>query len=204
MTNIVMYKNVFIGNGTKIDDFCVLGYPPGKYLPGELELRIGIGGIIRSHTCIYAGVTIGDSFQSGHHVLIRQNTIIGNECSVGSGCILEHNISMGNQVRLHSNVFVPEYTVFEDECWIGPNVVFTNSKYPNTSESKKLLSGAIVKKRARIGANVTILPGVCIGIDAFVGAGAVVVKDVQDGQVVVGNPSKVMNKKDLLFNQERD
>jgi len=101
-------------------------------------------------------------------------------------------VHIGNRVRLHSNVFVPELSVLEDDCWLGPNVVLTNAKYPATPTTKEELVGAYIEKRAKIGANTTILPGVRVGTDALVGAGAVVTVDVPPGAVVAGNPARVI------------
>jgi acetyltransferase-like isoleucine patch superfamily enzyme len=101
---------------------------------------------------------------------------------------------LGDRVRLHSNVFVPEYSVLEHDCWIGPNVVVTNARYPQSPSAKTELKGAHVEPFARIGANTTLLPGVRIGRGALVGAGSVVVRDVAPGAVVAGNPARVINR----------
>ena len=95
-------------------------------------------------------------------------------------------------MRLHSNVFVPEYSVLEDDCWLGPNVVLTNARYPRSRHVKEQLRGPLIKRGAKIGANATILPGLTIGEDALVGAGAVVVDDVPARAVVVGNPARIL------------
>jgi len=99
-----------------------------------------------------------------------------------------------DNVRIHSQAFIPEYSIIEENAWIGPNVVFTNAKYPLSPGVKEDLKGPTIKKGAKIGANATILPGLVIGQNALVGAGAVVVKDVPDDAVVVGNPAKVISK----------
>ena len=96
---------------------------------------------------------------------------------------------------MHSQVFIPEYSILEDG-WIGPNVVLTNARYPNEVDSKNTLKGPIIKNKARIGANATILPGVQIGRNSLIGAGCVVTKDVEPNSVVVGNPGKVVRELD--------
>jgi len=97
-------------------------------------------------------------------------------------------------------VFIPEYSLLEEDCWIGPNVVITNAKYPKLSPVKNGFKGAYIKKKAIIGANSTLLPGIVIGENAFVGAGSVVTKDVPDGHVVVGNPARILcTIKDLPY-----
>jgi acetyltransferase-like isoleucine patch superfamily enzyme len=85
---------------------------------------------------------------------------------------------------------VPEYTILEDGAWVGPNVVFTNARYPKSKNAKGNLLGVRVKKNAKIGANCTVLPGVVIGENALVGAGSVVTRDVRDGVVCSGNPAR--------------
>ena len=129
---------------------------------------------------------------SGHGVLIREYCAIGNRVTIGSHTVIEHRVTIGNNVRIHSNAFIPELTVLEDGCWIGPGVVFTNSKYPNTPASKDDREGVTVKHDATVGAGAVILPGVTVGHHALVGAGAVVVKDVPAYATVVGNPAKTI------------
>jgi acetyltransferase-like isoleucine patch superfamily enzyme len=154
--------------------------------------RIGAGAVIRSHSIIYAGSRIGNNFQTGHGVLLREHNEIGADVSIGSGSVVEHHVKIGNGVRLHSNVFVPEFSVLMDNCWLGPNVVLTNAKYPRSPGVKEELKGATIEEGAKIGANATLLPGVRIGRNALVGAGAVVTSDVPAATVVVGNPARVI------------
>ncbi len=161
--------------------------------PGEIETVIGPAAMIRSHSVIYAGNRIGSGFQTGHGALVREDNVIGDNVSIGTNSIIEHHVTIGNGVRLHSNVFVPEYSVLEDDCWLGPNVVVTNARYPRSPFTKDELAGAHIERGAKIGANVTLLPGVRIGRDALVGAGAVVTADVPAGAVVVGNPARIIN-----------
>jgi acetyltransferase-like isoleucine patch superfamily enzyme len=187
-----IYPNVHLGVDATIGDFVVLGEPPRGREAGELETRIGARAVIRSHTVVYAGNHIGDNFQSGHGVLIREENEIGDDVSIGSHSIVEHHVKIGNGVRLHSNVFVPEFSILEEDCWLGPNAVVTNARYPLSRNVKTQLQGATIKRRAKIGANVTLLPGVVIGENALVGAGAVVVEDVPANAVVVGNPARVI------------
>jgi acetyltransferase-like isoleucine patch superfamily enzyme len=184
-----IYPNVEIGAGAEIDDFVIIGVPPRGKGPGELKTVIGRNAVIRSHTVIYAGNTIGDDFQTGHHVMIRECNEIGSQVSIGTHSVVEHHVKIEDDARIHSQAFVPEYSVLEQGCWIGPNVVFTNARYPCSPEAKKNLKGPVIRQGARIGANSTLLPGVVVGEGALVGAGSVVVKDVPAGKVVVGNPA---------------
>lgn len=187
-----IFSNVLFADKPTVGAFCIVGEPPRGKKSGELQTRIGARAVIRSHTVIYAGNVIGEDFQTGHGVLIREENEIGNHVSIGSHSIVEHHVKIGNNVRLHSNVFVPEFSVLEDDCWLGPNVVVTNARYPQSKRVKENLRGAHIKRGAKIGANATLLPGVVIGENALVGAGAVVTHHVPDGAVVAGNPARVI------------
>ncbi|NOZ30317.1 MAG: transferase [Chloroflexi bacterium] len=185
---------VEIGEGTRVEDFVILGQPPHGSDPGTETTVIGKEGIIRSHTVIYAGNRIGDHFQTGHGVMIRERNTIGDRVSIGTGSVVEHHVTIGNRVRIHSQAFIPEYSTLEDDCWIGPNVVLTNALHPLCPKAKACLKGATIRRGAKIGANATILPDVVIGEGALVGAGAVVVEDVPPYTVVVGNPARVVKR----------
>jgi acetyltransferase-like isoleucine patch superfamily enzyme len=191
---LIIHAGVSLGVNTVVEEFCIIGSPPRGYNAGELETVIGDGSHVRSHTVIYAGNRIGRNFQTGNKVNIRELNTISDDVSVGTLSVIEHHVDIGNHVRIHSQVFIPEYSILEEECWIGPNVVLTNAQYPASPDAKKNLKGPIIRRRAKIGANVTILPGVVIGEDALVGAGSVVVRDVPAGAVVVGNPAKIIKK----------
>jgi len=173
-----------------VQDFCVLGAPARGREPGEDRLTIGPNGTIRSHTIIYAGTSLGARVQTGHGVLIRENTRIGDDCSIGSGSVVEFAVVIGDRVRLHSQCFVPEYSVLEDDCWLGPRVVVTNARFPKSRRAKDTLQGVRICRLAKIGANATLLPGIVIGRGALVGAGAVVTRDVPADTIVVGNPAR--------------
>lgn len=181
-----------------VEPFCVLGALPANANPESAFLRIGVGAVIRSHTVIYAGNTIGDRFQTGNKVNIREANEIGNDVSIGTLSVVEHHVRIADGVRIHTQAFVPEHTVLEEGVWIGPNVVFTNARYPVSRGVKDRLSGPVVKRGAIIGANATILPGVTIGEGALVGAGSVVVRDVPPRVVVAGNPARVIRSVDEI------
>jgi len=189
----LIYPGVIWGGKYVLGPFVIIGHPAAGREPGADATKIGSGANIRSHSVIYAGNTIGTRFQTGHGTLIRESNEIGDDVSIGSGSIVEHHVRIGNGVRLHSNVFIPEYSVLEDNCWVGPNVVVTNARYPRSPRAKEELVGAYIETGAKVGANVTILPGVRIGRDALIGAGAVVTRNVAAGEVVVGNPGRVVN-----------
>ncbi|MBM7623043.1 acyltransferase [Sporohalobacter salinus] len=192
MSNYKVYPNVELGKNITIEDYSVIGKPPKRKEPGEIKTVIGDNAVIRSNTVIYAGNEIGDNFQTGHHVMIREFNNIGNNVSIGTGSCIEHHINLEDDVRIHSQVFIPEYSKLKQNCWVGPNVVITNAKYPQSTNVKDNLKGAIIEKGAKIGANVTLLPGVNIGEKSLVGAGSVVTSDVPSSKVAVGNPAQII------------
>ena len=150
--------------------------------------------MIREPTIIYEGSEIGENLTTGHFVLIREGCRIGNNVSIGSFCDIENDVTIESDVIIHSRVFIPAFTHIQRYAWIGPNVTFTNDKYPGPSEKRvrKQRVGVIVCENATIGAGAIILPGVVIFEGAIVGAGAVVTKDVEAGTTVVGNPAREM------------
>ena len=194
MTTCKVYENVALGEGSVVEDFCIVGTPPRGAGDGELPTVIGAGAVIRSHTVIYAGNVIGSHFQTGNKVNIRESNRIGDNVSIGTMSIVEHHVEIADNVRIHSQVFIPEYSILEEGCWIGPGVVFTNAKYPLAPGVKDHLVGPTIRKGAKVGAHATLLPGVVVGENALVGAGAVVVTDVPPGAVVVGNPARVIGQ----------
>ena len=194
MCNALIRVSVTLGEGCVLGEFVILGEVPRNLQPGALATRIGASAVIRSHTVIYAGNEIGEGFQTGHGVLVREMNQIGRNVSIGSHSIVEHHVQIGNAVRIHSNAFIPEYSILEDGCWIGPGVVFTNARYPMSSGVKNQLIGPRIECNAKIGAGAVILPGIRVGRDALIGAGSVVVKDVPPGAVVVGNPGHVLKE----------
>ena len=187
-----IFPGVTLGTGSVVEDYVIIGSPPRGKKAGELQTILGKGAVIRSHTVIYAGNRIGERFQTGNKVNIREMNEIGDNVSIGTLSVIEHHVRIGNGVRMHSQVFVPEFTVIEDDAWLGPHVVITNAKYPLSPEVKETLAGPLIKMGAKIGANATILPGVVIGVNSLVGAGSVVTKDVPDNAVVAGNPARLI------------
>ncbi len=164
----------------------------GLILKKKPKYKIGKNPLLREPTIIYSNNVIGDNFQTGHFVVIRQDNKIGNNVSIGIHSEVAYNVIIEDNVRIHSKCFIPEFSVIKKNAWIGPNVVFTNDKYPNSIDGKNNLKGPIIGEYANIGANSTILPGIKIGKHALIGAGTVVVKDVPDYAIVVGNPNKII------------
>lgn len=191
MKNVTIHPGVELGENVEVGEWVVLGMP-FKGMPEGTRTVIGDNAVIRSHSVIYAGNIIGANFQTGHGVLIRECNEIGNNVSIGSHTVIEHHLKMEDGVRIHSQAFIPEFSALEEEAWVGPNVVFTNARYPRSPSVKDELQGPRIGRNAKVGANSTLLPGLIVGANALVGAGSVVVKNVPAGKVVAGNPARVL------------
>ena len=187
-----LYSNVSLGENIQFGDYVIVGLPPVGRERQKLKTIIGDNAVIRSHTVVYAGSTIGSNFRTGHGVMIREECVVGDSVSVGTHSVVEHHVRIGSGVRIHSHVFIPEYSLLEEGCWLGPNVVLTNVLHPLCPKAKECWKGPTIRRDAKIGANATILPDITIGVGALVGAGSVVVADVPDGKVVTGNPARII------------
>lgn len=151
---------------------------------------IGKNCTIRDFTVIYSKSRIGDNVQTGHYVVIREETSVGSGTLVGTEVVIENRCTIGRNVSIQTGVYIPTNTVIEDDVFLGPNVSITNDKYMGRGDIK--LIGARIERGARIGSNSTILPGIRIGRDSLVAAGAVVTKDVPPYKMVAGVPAKVI------------
>ena len=195
---VYIAPGVTIGPGAHMEPPAIIGQPPRGAKKGELPLVIGADATIRPFTTIYAGSVFGDRLQTGQGASIREDNIVGDDVSIGTNAVLEFGNRIGNRVRIHSGCFL-ELVTIEDDVFVGPNVVFTDDPHPmNCPNYKNCRGGALVRRLARLGANATILPGVEIGENSLVGAGAVVVEDVPAGMVVAGNPARVIKAVDDL------
>jgi acetyltransferase-like isoleucine patch superfamily enzyme len=191
-----------IGEGAQIFEPVTIGFPCRENIgkTGYPGSTIGHHAVLRSGTIIYCDVIIGDHFQSGHNTLIREKTRIGDRTAIGTATVIDGNTRIGNGVSLQSMVYIPTNTTIGDHVFIGPNAVLTNDRYPPSG----LLEGPIVKNGAAIGANSTILPGVCIGEGAFVAAGSIVTRDVPDNMMAIGNPARIIElPKGILKSREK-
>ena len=189
----VIHPGVSLGERVIIEDFCIIGVPPTGAEVRQ-ETVIGDDSVIRSFTVIYAGNHIGVRFKTGNKVNIRENNLIGDDVSVGTLSVVEHHVRIHDGARIHSQVFVPEYSVLGEECWLGPQAVLTNARFPQSPGVKDALTGPVLERRAMVGANATLLPGVRVGAGSLVGAGSVVTKDVPPGVIVAGVPAEVIRE----------
>lgn len=189
-SNTIIRSNVSIGDGSFIGSNCIIG----EYLmdfcidrePHCHMLNIGTKALIRSGSIVYAGSQIGDEFQTGHQVTIREKAQIGNNVSIGTLSDIQGNCKIGNYVRLHSNVHIGQLSEIDDFVWIFPYVVLTNDPTPPSEE----FIGVHVRSFAIIATSALVMPGLEIGQDSLVAGGAVVTKPVEPYSVVAGNPAK--------------
>lgn len=138
--------------------------------------------------------TIGDNTKVWQFCVVLKDAQIGENCNICSHVFIENDVKIGNNVTIKCGVQIWDGIELEDDVFIGPNVTFTNDRYPKSQNKEWILEKTVVKKGASIGGNATILPGVTIGENATVGAGSVVTKDVPANATVIGNPARIVQK----------
>lgn len=130
--------------------------------------------------------SIGKGTNIWQFCVVLPNAKIGNNCNICSHCFIENDVFIGNNVTIKCGVQIWDGTIIEDDVFIGPNVTFCNDRYPKSRNKNWKLEPVIIKKGASIGANATILPGITIGENAIIGAGAIVTKDVVQNMIIKG------------------
>jgi acetyltransferase-like isoleucine patch superfamily enzyme len=182
-------SHVRIGQGTIIDDDVRLG---GEHATGASHpLQIGRDARIRAGSSIDDGVRIGDRFETGHNVVVGEDTVIGDDCHIEHNTVIEVGCTLGDRVRVQANCYVAAYTTIEDDVTIGPGVGLANDPHPG-SVNHACMRGPTIERGAQIGMNATILPFVTVGQRSVVGAGSVVTRPVPAELVVAGNPARVL------------
>jgi acetyltransferase-like isoleucine patch superfamily enzyme len=188
-----LYPNVKLGENVQIYQYAIVGFPPRGKEIGELPLEIGDNSVIRPFTTIYAGNKIGKRFQSGHSMMMREGNIIGDNVIIGSCAVLECGNVFGDNITFHT-LSCAGNAVIESHAFIGPHVQFCDDPHPKCPSYKECKRGATVKQWARIGGVVTLLPGVTVGVNALVGGGSTVARDIPDHAVAAGNPAVVLGR----------
>lgn len=186
----MIYPNVDLGGNCRVDHGVILGFSENASFPKTI---IGDNSILRPFTVIYAGVRIGNNFQTGPHVLVRENNTLGDDVAIWHNSTLSPGNVIGDGCRIHAGCFL-ELVTLGKRVFIGPNVVFTDDPHPLNPSPRIHFGGVQVQDEAVIGANVTILPHIRIGKRAIVGAGSMVTKDIPPNEVWVGNPAKFLKR----------
>lgn len=200
--NCVIRERVYLGNNSFVAANCILGEYLSDFCGGNRtsvhSLIVGENSIIRSGCIIYTDSIIGAHFQTGHQVTIREKTQIGNNVSIGTLSDIQGNCKIGNYVRMHSNVHIGQLSIVDDYVWIYPYVVLTNDPTPPSETFK----GVHVCSFAVIATGSIIMPGLEIGQDALIGAGAIVTKSVNKYEVAVGNPAHIVSDVRKIKNKD--
>jgi acetyltransferase-like isoleucine patch superfamily enzyme len=183
------------------DEDVLLAYPSSRRV--DPRLVVGVCARLRSGTVVYGGSRIGRRFETGHHVIIREQNRIGDDVSVWSNTVIDYGCIIGDRVKIHSNCYIAQFSEIEDDAFLAPGVTFANDLFPGSAESAQLMAGPSIGAGAQIGVNVTILPYVRIGRGAIIGAGSVVTKDVADGKIAYGCPAVAVRDRRDEVDRER-
>ena len=197
--NAVVYPGTVIGDGCKIGDNAVVGKQPtlsarstAKREPLE-PLELGPGTIVSTGAIVFAGTKLGARVIVGDGARVRERCVIGDDVVIGSGSLVENDTTIGARTTIQAEAYITAYSTLEDQVFIAPCVVTTNDNFMGRTEKRhELVKGPTIRRGARVGGGAILCPGVEIGEEAFVGAGAVVTKDVPPRVVVVGNPARVL------------
>lgn len=140
---------------------------------------------------IDSGCKIGEGTKIWHFSHIMSGCTIGNKCNIGQNVVVSPEVILGNNVKVQNNVSIYTGVICEDDVFLGPSMVFTNIVNPRSAVVRKnQYVETLVKKGASIGANATVVCGITLGEYCFIGAGAVVIREVKPYELVVGNPAK--------------
>jgi acetyltransferase-like isoleucine patch superfamily enzyme len=195
----VVYPGTVIGDGCKILDGAVVGKQPSlsprsttrrEELP---PLELGAGTIVSTGAIVFAGTRIGARVIVGDQACVRERCEIGDDVVIGRGTLVENDTTIGGLTKIQAMAYITSYSTLEEQVFIAPCVQTSNDNFMGRTEQRhKLRKGPTIRRGARVGVGAVLCPSVEIGAEAFVGAGAVVVKDVPPRVVVVGNPARVL------------
>lgn len=196
--NVVIHDGTRIGDGCVVQDNVVLGKQPklssrSTSRRGELSpLELGAGSAVCSGALVYAGTVVGPGCVIGDLATVRERCTLGEGVVVGRGVCIENDVPIGAWTKIQSNAYITAYSELEEHVFIAPCVTTTNDNYMGRTEARHTqIKGAIIRRGARVGGGVVILPGIEIGAEAFVAAGALVTRDVPPGKLVAGLPAQV-------------
>ena len=197
--NVVVHAGTVIGEGCKIGDNVVLGKQPSLSPRSTAArdplppLELGPGTIVAAGAVLFAGTKIGNRCVIGDQACVRERCEIGDDVVIGRGSLVENDTTIGELTKIQANAYVTAYSTLENNVFIAPGVTTTNDNFMGRTEKRHALrKGPTIRRGARVGGAAVLLPGIEIGEEAFVGAGAVVIRDVPPRVVVVGNPARVI------------
>jgi acetyltransferase-like isoleucine patch superfamily enzyme len=195
----IVYAGTLLGEGVKVLEHAIVGKQPtlsprstAKRDPLE-PTEIGDGTIVSTGAVVFAGATVGARVILGDQSCVRERVLIGDDVVIGRGSLVENDTTIGAMTRIQAGAYITAYTTLEEHVFIAPCVVTTNDNFMGRTERRHdLIKGPTIRRGARIGGGAILLPGIEVGEEAFVGAGAVVTKDVEPRMLVVGNPARVV------------
>jgi acetyltransferase-like isoleucine patch superfamily enzyme len=204
--NVVVHAGTVIGDGCTIEDHAVLGKRPRlsahSAARGAVErLQLGQGATVCAGAIVFAGTRVGAGSILGDQSYVRERTVIGARTVIGRGSAVDNDVQIGDRVRVQTNVYVTAFSVIEDDVFVGPGAMTTNDDTMARHDASTPLRGATLRRACRVGGGAVLTPGVEIGEEAFVAAGAVVTRDVPRRGVVIGVPARVAREvpdEDLL------
>jgi acetyltransferase-like isoleucine patch superfamily enzyme len=195
----IVYPGTVLGDGCKILDYAVVGKQPtlGPRSTTKREdlppLEVGPGTIVSTGAIVFAGTRIGARVIVGDQACVRERCDLGDDVVIGRGALIENDTTVGALTKIQADAYITAYSTLEDNVFIAPRVITTNDNFMGRTEKRHALrKGPTIRRGARVGAGAVLCPAVEIGEEAFVGAGAVVVKDVAARIVVVGNPARAL------------
>jgi acetyltransferase-like isoleucine patch superfamily enzyme len=204
-----VYPGTVLGDGVRVLEYAVVGKQPtlGASSTAKREplspTEIGAETVISTGAVVFAGSTIGERCIVGDQSCIRERVQLGENCVLGRGSLIENDTTVGAGTRIQAGAYITAYSTLEEDVFIAPCVVMTNDNYMGRTERRRTeMCGPTVRRSARIGGGAILCPGVEIGVEAFVGAGAVVTKDVPPRKLVVGNPARVL--RDVALDELRE
>jgi acetyltransferase-like isoleucine patch superfamily enzyme len=207
----IVYPGTVLGEGVKVLEGSVVGKQP-SLSPRSTAKRdplppaeIGDGTIISTGAIVFAGSRIGARVIVGDQACVRERVEIGDDVVVGRGVLVENDTTIGALTKIQAEAYITAYSTLEESVFIAPCVVTTNDNFMGRTERRhELIKGPTIRRGARVGGGAILCPGIVVGEEAFVGAGAVVTKDVEPRMLVVGNPARVLRSvsaDELLENQ---
>jgi acetyltransferase-like isoleucine patch superfamily enzyme len=204
--NVVVHAGTSIGDGCIVEDNAVLGKRPrlarSSSARGEVgSLTLATRVTVCSGAVVFAGATIAADAILGDQSFIRERSSVGERSVIGRGSVVDNDVRIGARVSVQTGVYLTAFTVIEQDVFVGPGVTTTNDDTMSRHAPEMALSGALLRRACRIGGGVVLTPGVEIGEEAFVAAGALVTRDVPARAVVMGVPARVVREvpeEDLL------